>query len=364
VACKDNTVSGTTEVIFIDEKRHIKDFNFDELSNSYAFVKLETNQENIIGEVFRLEEIGSKIFVFDKNISKGLFIFDSNGKYISKILTNSFINKDVKIGTIEEFFVKDDSVYLIENFKDRILIFDNTGKYARQYSLNGLPLTSLALLDEDCWIYNFYAPSHLGNFKLFKGNLNKLDDFVGVVPFDAKFEQNDLIIAYPLFYSSIKHGLFFHEFLNDTIFSIKDGVFKPHFYVKFSNGIPADFLYSKEAIPKINIIQQNGFTFLGDQIIDLHKIILFKYLINDRILYAIYDKEDKSIIANFATAVSSQLGCYIPMSFFKGESDSSIISVVDLQYREYFNAVKNKEFKGIIDNSKDFDNPILIKISL
>jgi hypothetical protein len=96
----------------------------------------------------------------------------------------------------------------------------------------------------------------------------------------------------------------------------------------------------------------------------LHKIILFKYLINDRILYAIYDKEDKSIIANFATAVSSQLGCYIPMSFFKGESDSSIISVVDLQYREYFNAVKNKEFKGIIDNSKDFDNPILIKISL
>ena len=364
VACKDNTVSGTTEVIFIDEKRHIKDFNFDELSNSYAFVKLETNQENIIGEVFRLEEIWSKIFIFDKNISKGLFIFESNGKYISKIISNTFINKDVKIGTIEEFFVKDDSVYLIENFKDRILIFDNTGKYARQYSLNGLPLTSLALLDEECWIYNFYAPSHLGNYKLFKGKLNNSQDFSGVVPFNPKFGENDLIIAYPLFYSSIKHGLFFHEFLNDTIFSIKDGVFKPHFYVKFSNGIPEDFLYSKETAPKINIIQQNGFAYLGDQIIDLHDCIFFKYLINDRILYAIYDKKSKSIITNFATSLSNQLGCYIPMSFFKGEADSSIISVVDLQYREYFNSVKNKELKGIIGNSKDFDNPILIKISL
>jgi hypothetical protein len=55
------------------------------LSPNVSFVKLETKQECLIGKIDEILFDDDKIFIIDKHVSKGVFIFDFNGHFLGKI---------------------------------------------------------------------------------------------------------------------------------------------------------------------------------------------------------------------------------------------------------------------------------------
>ena len=68
------------------EKIHFTKNNIS-LSDSFDidFVKLETNDECLIGAISNIEVFDNRIFILDRRFTESLYVFDMNGKFISKI---------------------------------------------------------------------------------------------------------------------------------------------------------------------------------------------------------------------------------------------------------------------------------------
>jgi hypothetical protein len=50
-----------------------------------SFIRLESNDSTLIGDITTLEFFQDRIYVFDKKVSKTLFVFDKDGKFLNKV---------------------------------------------------------------------------------------------------------------------------------------------------------------------------------------------------------------------------------------------------------------------------------------
>lgn len=62
-----------------------KDYSYDELMDSVSFVKLETTDDNLVGEINDLFFVDDLIIVVDRRISKSIAVYDKTGKFLYKI---------------------------------------------------------------------------------------------------------------------------------------------------------------------------------------------------------------------------------------------------------------------------------------
>ena len=69
------------EIITINPKKINKKTNI----TIESVLQLETSDTILIGDITTLEYYKDKYYIFDKNISKTLFLFDSSGKFLNKI---------------------------------------------------------------------------------------------------------------------------------------------------------------------------------------------------------------------------------------------------------------------------------------
>lgn len=72
------------EHIIIDLDKNIQ-VSFDSLISKVEFIKLETNDQNIIGRISQVFFVDSSIIVVDSENTKSITVFDSKGKFKHKI---------------------------------------------------------------------------------------------------------------------------------------------------------------------------------------------------------------------------------------------------------------------------------------
>lgn len=98
------------------------------------YIVLETNENCLIGQIKKIKFRRNNIFIYDREISNSLFMFDMNGKFIRKIGNrgkgpNEYI-------TMEDFDLDDaDGIYIYDQPRCRIIKFNENGENVENINL-------------------------------------------------------------------------------------------------------------------------------------------------------------------------------------------------------------------------------------
>ena len=92
ISCK-TSAELTCEAIDIDSATRVDTVRFSRYLNPPQIIKLETNKNCIIQEIYRLDVFDDKLYILDEK-SNRLIVFDSNGRYLYDIGKNGNGNKE------------------------------------------------------------------------------------------------------------------------------------------------------------------------------------------------------------------------------------------------------------------------------
>ena len=128
VSCarKDNSVAGNNDIktIKIDVDGCEKDMDISDMFDTSFFriIPLETTPESLIGgEVCQVFYRNDRLYVVEK-MAKGLFVFDDNGKFLSKI--QSYGQGPEEYIEITAVSITDDRIIVFDQFSRKVLIYD------------------------------------------------------------------------------------------------------------------------------------------------------------------------------------------------------------------------------------------------
>lgn len=108
--------------------------------DSLTYIKLETTPDCVIGVIDKIIPVNDRFIVVDKTVSKSIFLFDTKGKFITKIGTTGRGAK--------EFDSPDDVTY--NKYREEIVVWCNNLKKILTYKIDGTFLSEFKL---DYYIY-------------------------------------------------------------------------------------------------------------------------------------------------------------------------------------------------------------------
>lgn len=135
--------------------------NFDNINEKYALSKyvdsvvvipLETPDEALISNVFKVELVDDRIYLLDF-FQNSLFVFDEHGKYISKVLSEGRAPDEYL--RLLNFSVSNDSIYLLDYTTQSILVCDCMFKFHRRIKHSNFS-SELLVTDSAVITYNEY----------------------------------------------------------------------------------------------------------------------------------------------------------------------------------------------------------------
>ena len=166
--CNSQTLSGdysSVETITIDTENH-RFVSLDNIVEKVDFVRLETTEDCIIGDVSHLFFVDNKIIVADQLTSQSIFVFDINGKFLNRI--SHLGNGPHEYLDITDVDVTPSGLIVIkDNVKDVLLFFDTDGNFVKEREdiEGGM---ELAFIDEHSIAFDTFT-SHAPTKEKFKG---------------------------------------------------------------------------------------------------------------------------------------------------------------------------------------------------
>lgn len=190
---------------------------YSEVFDYVHFIKLETNTNCLIGNIDAILYHKNVFYIFDKLISKSVFIFNDEGKYLGRV---------GNLGNGPGEYISPEFITL-NLYTDEILIYDNTKKIILFYDLMGNYINSIKLknrinafsvLEKDLFVvyYNYFGKEHIDelptyNLQIINSNgkviLEAFDRTQSNIPNTTSinnfFHFNDELLFHPSFDSRI-----------------------------------------------------------------------------------------------------------------------------------------------------------------
>ncbi|WP_162174241.1 6-bladed beta-propeller [Flavobacterium daejeonense] len=206
-----------------------KDISSDYFS-PFKYVKLEINDDCILGNIKKIILDGNKLYILDTKAVKAVCVFDTNGKFLNKIGT---IGKGPgEYQTPIDFYIdkKNGAVIILDLFLKKTISYDFTGKYLMQ---NNLPFNCISIEKFEKH-YLLKAATSGGietakkRYKFQNWDEKQITNKFLAIP---KNQQGDFSLSNPL----IRFGnkITYSEAFNDTIYRFADGVYNSKIYVDF-----------------------------------------------------------------------------------------------------------------------------------
>lgn len=181
------------------------------------FVKLETNDENLIGEVSNLFFDDSLIFIVDKYNTMSIFIFDINGNYITKI--SNFGNGPGEYSMIYNCFIlkKEKKIVVVDTPQQKNIYYSYSGDYISEEK-NPFPITNCEYLESG------YKVFYNSQFKQSDNHVLIITDKDNNIIYSAcdEFKSDKFVLNEPFEFWKYGDELFFHPNFSDTLFVITD----------------------------------------------------------------------------------------------------------------------------------------------
>ncbi len=118
------------ETITIDIENHCY-VSLDNIIEKVDFIRLETTENNLIGNVSHLLFTKDRIIVVDQLASNAIYVFDFNGKFMNRI--SHLGNGPHEYLDITDVDVTPSGLVVIkDNVKDKLLFFETDGKFVKE----------------------------------------------------------------------------------------------------------------------------------------------------------------------------------------------------------------------------------------
>lgn len=346
--------------------------SLDQISDDVFYVQLETNNESEFGDISKIEVTDSNIFIFDKKYTKGVLVFDINGKFINRIGRSGSGPDELRIP----------KGFCFNDLNNEIEIFDYELKKIFFYNLNGevvrkknmfLDLIDFFPVDKvTTLVYQARSKSYLnpnnGIYELcfLNEDFEIKNEYLYV---DKFLMESGMTFTPNRNFHKFNNQAFFHYWYSDTLYSIQDESLMPRYVFK----------------PKIKTLQ-NRYSFTSDKIIQeitngnytyninniniVGDILIFSFLVqggesysciyslsnNDNIIARQFNSDEVSSLQ-----ISAPIFCtkthFISVIYPEEESNGFTEKIIEnpsrKTYGQYFDTKKLKE------NITKYDNPII-----
>ena len=124
--------SNVTQIQYDDKAENV--ITIDKIVDRCSFVRLETEKSNLIGRIDQILISDSLIIVVDKHVAKAILVFNHDGKFLNRI--SRLGNGHGEYLLINHVAINDKKeVCILDNIKERLLIFDITGELVASQDL-------------------------------------------------------------------------------------------------------------------------------------------------------------------------------------------------------------------------------------
>jgi hypothetical protein len=134
---KEVIVNDNVYTVDFDNTPKEKTIPMSSLFKKVTPIPLETTDESLIGYIRDVQIFDGKIFVLDTDYSKGVFVFDMDGKFIRQI--GRVGQGPGEYITLSDFTIDEinHKIYLMDRNKNCIMVYDiGTGKYIKQINIS------------------------------------------------------------------------------------------------------------------------------------------------------------------------------------------------------------------------------------
>ena len=148
-----------------------KEVSFRQIVKEYKYIKLETNDQCLIGDIKKMLFYKDRIYI----LSGGVYCFDIKGHFLFAINKKGVGPSDYI--RIDEMNIDDDKIYIYDNSQWRILSFNsNSGTFIRSFKLPySVPLAVVVKSNLFIDRSHFQNKFVKGNERILVSNINKPD---------------------------------------------------------------------------------------------------------------------------------------------------------------------------------------------
>lgn len=129
------------------------DISLNPIIQNYKYIRLETNDSSIIGQINKLIYNDKYIFIGDFRQTKSVFVFSNNGKYLFKI--NKIGHGPEEFSYLDNFTINESNqeIILYVNGGGKLMIYDFHGNLKSQIIL-GFSGRNMEMLDTNIFIFD------------------------------------------------------------------------------------------------------------------------------------------------------------------------------------------------------------------
>lgn len=342
------------------------DVNLSNIILNCKYIKLESTNNSLIGELFKIQIIKNKIFILDSRKSMALFVFDMDGKFLFKInnlgkAPGQFIHPcDFVIDTISNHIIVADSG------QRKLIYYDAEGNY--DYQIKTKFFFNSFALHKNCLFFDLVNNQYDGQTKTVIVTNLKGDILTNLIPFNEKIKGLGITSTYP--FNFINDTLLFLPAMSNKIYSLSETKAEINYIIDFGINWPTPDLLDMRNVKNVMYIIQklnssNYVAFLN--CIATDKVLCFHYYIHGEKQLAFYYKQSNKLI--IVDKFIDDIGCggfQVPV----GSYNNNFIGLLQIEnIKEKILNQKNEkalcpQITNIIKDSKDGDNPVLLLLNI
>lgn len=193
---------------------------FSKVFKSLKFIKLDNKPEATIGVVDKIVVNNKFIYILDKYKTKSLKRFDIDGKYVTSYGTIGPGPNEQN--ELTDFIVSNNNIIIYDQFKCKLYFYEIDGKFIRTKPTSYIFSSFFRTKNNDYLIHTLDADNthihRILNYSIIKADTNfvvkSINAYRAYNKYTSVTSKNNL--------NRFNNNFYYHEPLNDTIFSIRD----------------------------------------------------------------------------------------------------------------------------------------------
>jgi len=324
-------------------------------------IQLETNSNNLIGNIDELIIYNKEIFILDIHISKSIYVFDLNGRFLRKIGENGLGKGEYLRPESFDIDKTNNEVLIFFSGKAKILRYTIDGAYLGEIN-TGIKSHSFKLTDKD----NFFLLSagfenkHLG--ELSNKQYYIIDKFANIISYGLERNNDFSQIKFNIennFISKNEDITFSYRF-SDTIFKLEKNFLSAIYKIDLNNKSFRNSIKNKNTEQFLRIIRnsksQNSY-FMGKHFKTSNYLYL-SYNLNNSIIHCFFNRQNSKLVSG--NIIFNEDSKYPLFTNFCGNYNDYFVSSKDAYTLLKLKNTKHDLYKSLkLKRIKKTDNPIL-----
>jgi hypothetical protein len=366
--------TGSFETIVVNPKTGIE-FNLCEIIEYSRIIPLETTEDCLIGNINKLKSFEGNFYILDYVHSKSIFVFDAAGKFKFKISNTGkgpgeyITPRDFTIDTTRRELI------ILDQMQRKLLTYNLEGDFIEERSIPFNVGGSFDVIDSEYFLFDIdgaYNEKKYGE-DLQKKLLitNSKNEFLFTHLLSAEWQRETIKQEYKIF-SGIQE-IIYTPTLVDTIFSIKENIVRPKYFIDFGSHRVNQEEYAD--LPTNRIL---GAMYMSDNAYNLDNYseskdyVFFSFIYKhfQQLNYVYFSKKEKSVryFNELSADCLPSLGIKFPRATLSGNEFVFIVEPhvvlsklkeLEISNPDNYNTLVN-ELDSTYKYLKEYDNPVIV----